>query len=145
MSEQKRRGLSQLADMLQIYLQQEIPDLMKEMTSALPPSCRDPLSLLAKVDITGTHASTHAHAHKHTTHTDEHMFIAFCITQCVLATTAHVSDPLCCVCVLHNDQELDTLKRHQLFTCQSKPQANYPFVNLDRSSSGSLTLSCNFT
>ncbi|CAL8351884.1 unnamed protein product [Merluccius merluccius] len=49
MSEQKRQGLSQLADMLQIYLQREIPDLMKEMTSALPPSCQDPLSLLAKV------------------------------------------------------------------------------------------------
>ncbi|KAG7279948.1 hypothetical protein CRUP_009923 [Coryphaenoides rupestris] len=49
MSEQKRLGLSQLADMLQIYLQREIPDLMKEMTSSLPPSCQDPLSLLAKV------------------------------------------------------------------------------------------------
>uniref|UniRef100_A0A8C5BY38 SET domain-containing protein n=1 Tax=Gadus morhua TaxID=8049 RepID=A0A8C5BY38_GADMO len=48
MSEQKRRGLSQLADMLQIYLQPEVPDLMEEMTS-LPPSCQDPLSLLAKV------------------------------------------------------------------------------------------------
>ncbi|CAL8241490.1 unnamed protein product [Gadus morhua 'NCC'] len=47
MSEQKRRGLSQLADMLQIYLQPEVPDLMEEMTS-LPPSCQDPLSLLAK-------------------------------------------------------------------------------------------------
>ncbi|KAJ3593455.1 hypothetical protein NHX12_005790, partial [Muraenolepis orangiensis] len=51
MSEQKRRGLSQLADMFQIYLRPEIPDLMKEMTSALPPSCQDPLGLLAKVQL----------------------------------------------------------------------------------------------
>uniref|UniRef100_A0A8C5AW36 SET domain-containing protein n=1 Tax=Gadus morhua TaxID=8049 RepID=A0A8C5AW36_GADMO len=46
--EEHERGLSQLADMLQIYLQPEVPDLMEEMTS-LPPSCQDPLSLLAKV------------------------------------------------------------------------------------------------
>ncbi|KAM3876950.1 LOW QUALITY PROTEIN: histone-lysine N-methyltransferase SMYD3 [Diretmus argenteus] len=49
MSEQKREGMSQLASMLQLYLQQEIPNLTPEMTSALPPSCREPLSLIAKV------------------------------------------------------------------------------------------------
>lgn len=48
-SEQKKQGLSQLASMLELYLQQEIPDLAQEMTSALPPSCREPLSLIAKV------------------------------------------------------------------------------------------------
>ncbi|KAM4603043.1 histone-lysine N-methyltransferase SMYD3 [Polymixia lowei] len=49
MSEQKKHGLSQLASMLQIYLQQEVPNITPEMRSALPPSCRDPLSLLSKV------------------------------------------------------------------------------------------------
>ncbi|XP_070687221.1 histone-lysine N-methyltransferase SMYD3 isoform X1 [Pempheris klunzingeri] len=49
MSEQKKQGLAQLASMLELYLQQEVPDLAQEMTSALPPSCREPLSLLAKV------------------------------------------------------------------------------------------------
>uniref|UniRef100_UPI003AB0D9DA histone-lysine N-methyltransferase SMYD3-like n=1 Tax=Centroberyx gerrardi TaxID=166262 RepID=UPI003AB0D9DA len=48
MSEQKRQGLSQLASMLQLYLQQEAPHLAQEMTSALPPSCREPLGLIAK-------------------------------------------------------------------------------------------------
>lgn len=47
MSEQKKQGLSQLASMLELYLQQELPDLRQE--SALLPSCREPLSLLAKV------------------------------------------------------------------------------------------------
>ncbi|XP_073320601.1 histone-lysine N-methyltransferase SMYD3 isoform X1 [Pagrus major] len=47
-SEQKKLGLSQLASMLELYLQQEAPDLVREMTS-LPPSCRDPLNLIAKV------------------------------------------------------------------------------------------------
>ncbi|KAK2920352.1 hypothetical protein Q8A73_002556 [Channa argus] len=49
MSEQKKQGLSQLASMLELYVQQEAPNLAQEMTSALPPSCRDPLSLIAKV------------------------------------------------------------------------------------------------
>ncbi len=49
MSEQKKQGLSQLASMLELYLQQEVRDLAQEMTSALPPSCREPLSLIAKV------------------------------------------------------------------------------------------------
>ncbi|XP_030580200.1 histone-lysine N-methyltransferase SMYD3 isoform X1 [Archocentrus centrarchus] len=49
MSEQKKQGLSQLASMLELYLQQEVPDLVQEMESALPPSCREPLSLIAKV------------------------------------------------------------------------------------------------
>ncbi|XP_038557424.1 histone-lysine N-methyltransferase SMYD3 [Micropterus salmoides] len=49
MSEQKKQGLSQLASMLELYLQQEVPDLAQEMTSALPPSCQEPLSLIAKV------------------------------------------------------------------------------------------------
>ena len=49
-SEQKKQGLSQLASMLELYLQQEAPDLMREMTS-LPPSCREPLSLIAKVSL----------------------------------------------------------------------------------------------
>ncbi|XP_076579113.1 histone-lysine N-methyltransferase SMYD3 [Chaetodon auriga] len=48
-SEEKKQGLSQLASMLELYLQQEVPDLAQEMTSALPPSCREPLSLIAKV------------------------------------------------------------------------------------------------
>ncbi|XP_068176097.1 histone-lysine N-methyltransferase SMYD3 isoform X2 [Antennarius striatus] len=46
-SEQKKQGLSQLASMLELYLQREIPDLSR--ASALPPSCREPLSLIAKV------------------------------------------------------------------------------------------------
>ncbi|KAJ4947348.1 hypothetical protein JOQ06_009384 [Pogonophryne albipinna] len=46
MSEQKKQGLSQLASMLELYLQQEVSDL--EVTSALPPSCQEPLSLIAK-------------------------------------------------------------------------------------------------
>ncbi|XP_034732899.1 histone-lysine N-methyltransferase SMYD3 [Etheostoma cragini] len=46
MSEQKKQGLSQLASMLELYLRQEVPDLAQEV---LPPSCREPLSLLAKV------------------------------------------------------------------------------------------------
>ncbi|XP_020504458.2 histone-lysine N-methyltransferase SMYD3 [Labrus bergylta] len=45
MSEQKKQGLSELASMLELYLQQEVPHL----TSALPPSCQEPLSLIAKV------------------------------------------------------------------------------------------------
>uniref|UniRef100_A0A8C4DLR6 [histone H3]-lysine(4) N-trimethyltransferase n=1 Tax=Dicentrarchus labrax TaxID=13489 RepID=A0A8C4DLR6_DICLA len=49
MSEQKKQGLSQLASMLELYLQQGVPDHAQEMTSALPPSCREPLSLIAKV------------------------------------------------------------------------------------------------
>ncbi|XP_033482398.2 histone-lysine N-methyltransferase SMYD3 [Epinephelus lanceolatus] len=49
MPEQKKQGLSQLAAMLEMYLQQEIPDLATEVTSTLPPSCREPLSLIAKV------------------------------------------------------------------------------------------------
>ncbi|XP_034432962.1 histone-lysine N-methyltransferase SMYD3 [Hippoglossus hippoglossus] len=49
MSEQKKQGLSQLASMLELYLQQEAADLAQEITSALPPSCREPLSLIAKV------------------------------------------------------------------------------------------------
>lgn len=48
MSEQKKQGLTQLASMLELYLQQEVPDLAQEMT-ALPPSCREPVSLIAKV------------------------------------------------------------------------------------------------
>uniref|UniRef100_A0A3B5LW73 [histone H3]-lysine(4) N-trimethyltransferase n=1 Tax=Xiphophorus couchianus TaxID=32473 RepID=A0A3B5LW73_9TELE len=50
MSEQKKQGLSQLASMLELYVQQEEDsDLTQEVTSALPTSCRDPLSLIAKV------------------------------------------------------------------------------------------------
>ncbi|XP_029284610.1 histone-lysine N-methyltransferase SMYD3 isoform X2 [Cottoperca gobio] len=49
MSEQKKQGLSQLASMLELYLQQEVPDLAQEVTSALPPSCQEPFSLIAKV------------------------------------------------------------------------------------------------
>ncbi|XP_049910519.1 histone-lysine N-methyltransferase SMYD3 isoform X1 [Epinephelus moara] len=49
MPEQKKQGLCQLAAMLEMYLQQEIPDLATEVTSTLPPSCREPLSLIAKV------------------------------------------------------------------------------------------------
>nr|XP_061820345.1 histone-lysine N-methyltransferase SMYD3-like isoform X1 [Nerophis lumbriciformis]XP_061820346.1 histone-lysine N-methyltransferase SMYD3-like isoform X1 [Nerophis lumbriciformis] len=49
MSEQKKQGLSQLASMLELYLQQEVPDLAQEMTSRLPQSCRQLLDLIAKV------------------------------------------------------------------------------------------------
>ncbi|XP_019746564.1 histone-lysine N-methyltransferase SMYD3 isoform X1 [Hippocampus comes] len=49
MPEQKKQGLSQLASMLEIYLQQEVPELALEMTSALPQSCGQPLDLIAKV------------------------------------------------------------------------------------------------
>lgn len=42
MSEQKKQGLSQLAAMLEVYLQQEV-------TPELPPSCRELLTLIAKV------------------------------------------------------------------------------------------------
>lgn len=48
-SEQKKQGLSQLASMLELYLQREVHDLAQEMTSAPPPSCREPLTLIAKV------------------------------------------------------------------------------------------------
>uniref|UniRef100_A0A3P8VBY6 [histone H3]-lysine(4) N-trimethyltransferase n=1 Tax=Cynoglossus semilaevis TaxID=244447 RepID=A0A3P8VBY6_CYNSE len=49
MSEQKKQGLSELASTLQLYLQQEAAGLEPIMTSALPPSCQDPLSLMAKI------------------------------------------------------------------------------------------------
>lgn len=49
MSEQKKEGLSHLASMLELYTQEEVSKLTQEMTSALPPSCRDALSLIAKV------------------------------------------------------------------------------------------------
>ncbi|XP_075966136.1 histone-lysine N-methyltransferase SMYD3 [Anarhichas minor] len=49
MSEHKKQGLAQLTSMLELYLQQEVPDLAQEVTSALPPSCREPFSLIAKV------------------------------------------------------------------------------------------------
>ncbi|XP_061734882.1 histone-lysine N-methyltransferase SMYD3 isoform X2 [Nerophis ophidion] len=49
MSEQKKQGLSQLASMLELYLQQEVPDLAQELTSRLPQSCRQLLDLIAKV------------------------------------------------------------------------------------------------
>lgn len=42
MSEPKKQGLSQLAAMLEVYLQQEV-------TPELPPSCRELLTLIAKV------------------------------------------------------------------------------------------------
>ncbi|XP_075906291.1 histone-lysine N-methyltransferase SMYD3 [Nelusetta ayraudi] len=42
MSEQKKQGLAQLAGMLEVYLQQEA-------TPELPPSCRELLTLIAKV------------------------------------------------------------------------------------------------
>ncbi|XP_077480049.1 histone-lysine N-methyltransferase SMYD3 [Stigmatopora argus] len=48
MSEPKTQGLSQLASMLEMYLQ-EVPELALEMTSAFPKSCRRPLDLIAKV------------------------------------------------------------------------------------------------
>ncbi|XP_034043830.1 histone-lysine N-methyltransferase SMYD3 isoform X2 [Thalassophryne amazonica] len=49
MSEQKKEGLSQLVTMLQLYLQEEMPDFMQERTSGIPTACREPLSLIAKV------------------------------------------------------------------------------------------------
>ncbi|XP_057707356.1 histone-lysine N-methyltransferase SMYD3 [Corythoichthys intestinalis] len=49
MSEQKTQGLSQLASMLEMYLQEEVPELALEMTSTLPQSCRRTLDLIAKV------------------------------------------------------------------------------------------------
>ncbi|XP_068448771.1 histone-lysine N-methyltransferase SMYD3 isoform X2 [Clinocottus analis] len=49
MSEHKKQGLAQLASMLELYLQQEVSCLTKEVTSALPPSCREPVSLIAKM------------------------------------------------------------------------------------------------
>ncbi|KAM3625895.1 uncharacterized protein V6R79_019417 [Siganus canaliculatus] len=49
MSEEKKQGLSHLASMLEMYMQHEVLDLAQDMTSALPPSCRDALSLIAKV------------------------------------------------------------------------------------------------
>ncbi|XP_022049275.2 histone-lysine N-methyltransferase SMYD3 [Acanthochromis polyacanthus] len=47
MPEQKKQGLSQLASMLELYLHEEVPDLKQE--SKVPPSCREALSLVAKV------------------------------------------------------------------------------------------------
>ncbi|XP_028257746.1 histone-lysine N-methyltransferase SMYD3 isoform X2 [Parambassis ranga] len=47
MSEQKKQGLSQLASMLELYLQPEVPD--PTQASVLPPSCQEALSLIAKV------------------------------------------------------------------------------------------------
>ncbi|XP_072320858.1 histone-lysine N-methyltransferase SMYD3 [Eucyclogobius newberryi] len=47
-SEQKKEGLSQLASMLQLYLQQEVPAL-DQVASSLPPFCQDPLCLMGKV------------------------------------------------------------------------------------------------
>lgn len=50
MSEHKKQGLAQLASMLELYLQPEMPHLAQEMVSAaLPPSFQEPLSLIAKV------------------------------------------------------------------------------------------------
>ncbi|XP_028295376.1 histone-lysine N-methyltransferase SMYD3 isoform X1 [Gouania willdenowi] len=49
MSEQKREGLSHLASMLELFLEQEEQKLTQEMGSVLPSSCRDALSLMAKV------------------------------------------------------------------------------------------------
>uniref|UniRef100_A0A672GH76 [histone H3]-lysine(4) N-trimethyltransferase n=1 Tax=Salarias fasciatus TaxID=181472 RepID=A0A672GH76_SALFA len=49
MSEQKKEGLSQLASMLELFLHQEGPNLAEELKTALPPSCRDFLCLIAKI------------------------------------------------------------------------------------------------
>uniref|UniRef100_A0A3P9IQ01 [histone H3]-lysine(4) N-trimethyltransferase n=1 Tax=Oryzias latipes TaxID=8090 RepID=A0A3P9IQ01_ORYLA len=49
MAEQKKEGLSELATMLELYMETEIPDLKKRMTSELPLSCREALSIIAKV------------------------------------------------------------------------------------------------
>uniref|UniRef100_A0A1A8MCJ2 [histone H3]-lysine(4) N-trimethyltransferase n=1 Tax=Nothobranchius pienaari TaxID=704102 RepID=A0A1A8MCJ2_9TELE len=49
MSEQKKEGLCQLASMLELYTHHEVSNLTEEVTSALPPSCRDVLSLIAKI------------------------------------------------------------------------------------------------
>ena len=56
MGEERREGLSQLSSMLQLYIQQEVPNIMQELPAV------DPLSLLAKVDhcscvfVCGLHA-----------------------------------------------------------------------------------------
>lgn len=57
MSEQKKHGLSQLASMLELYLQQEV-------TSPLPPSCREPLTLIAKVSWMHRIVFKHTKAHR---------------------------------------------------------------------------------
>lgn len=44
MGEERREGLSQLSSMLQLYIQQEVPNITQELPAV------DPLSLLAKVD-----------------------------------------------------------------------------------------------
>ncbi|XP_078800711.1 histone-lysine N-methyltransferase SMYD3 isoform X2 [Oryzias latipes] len=49
MPEQKKEGLSELATMLELYMKTEIPDLKQRMTSELPLSCREALSIIAKV------------------------------------------------------------------------------------------------
>uniref|UniRef100_A0A8C7WM90 SET and MYND domain containing 3 n=1 Tax=Oryzias sinensis TaxID=183150 RepID=A0A8C7WM90_9TELE len=49
MPEQKKEGLSELATMLELYMETEIPDLKQRMTSELPLSCREALSIIAKV------------------------------------------------------------------------------------------------
>ncbi|XP_061566922.1 histone-lysine N-methyltransferase SMYD3 [Cololabis saira] len=49
MSEEKKQGLSQLALMLELYIKQEVPDLTQEITPALPLSCREAISVIAKV------------------------------------------------------------------------------------------------
>uniref|UniRef100_A0A8C7WM80 [histone H3]-lysine(4) N-trimethyltransferase n=1 Tax=Oryzias sinensis TaxID=183150 RepID=A0A8C7WM80_9TELE len=41
MPEQKKEGLSELATMLELYMETEIPDLKQRMTSELPLSCRE--------------------------------------------------------------------------------------------------------
>lgn len=48
LSERRKQGLSQLATMLKLYLHKEVPDLPQD-TPSLSPSCRDALSLIAKV------------------------------------------------------------------------------------------------
>ncbi|CAN9506936.1 unnamed protein product [Ophioblennius macclurei] len=59
MSEQKKESLSQLASMLELYLQQEGGNLMEELKPALPPSCRDFLSLIAKNNSRSDSPKTH--------------------------------------------------------------------------------------
>ncbi|XP_034385429.1 histone-lysine N-methyltransferase SMYD3 isoform X3 [Cyclopterus lumpus] len=49
MSEHKKQGMAQLASMLELYLQQEVPYPAQEVMSALPPSLREPFSLIAKM------------------------------------------------------------------------------------------------
>lgn len=51
MPEQKKEGLSELATMLELYMETEIPDLKQRMTSELPLSCREALSIIAKVSL----------------------------------------------------------------------------------------------